>query len=596
MTFQYWRQQTQAGLLAALLVSCAIGMPARAASQAGVIDWQPWSEQVFARAERERRFVLLYLEAVWCHWCHVMEAKTWADPAVVAYLGQHYLAIRVDHDARPDLANRYRAWGWPATILYAPDGVELAKRAGYIAPADFLQLARRMVANPRPEQAPAGTVAPGSPELPGALRRRLVQRFFDAHDTAKGGLKLAQKFLDRDSVEYAMSRAAVGDGTAAKRAQQTLIAALALQDPAWGGFYQYSTGGDWNQPHYEKIMRVQAGYLRIYALAYLQWRDPRYLKAAQRTRDYLRDFLTSPEGAFYTSHDADRVPGEHAAAYFALDDAARRRMGLPRVDTHRYAQENGWAIEALANLYRAEHKASDLDSALRAARWILSRRSLPGGGYRHDEADSNGPYLGDTLAMGGAFLMLYQVTAEREWLTHATQAGHFIVRQFRNEVAGFNGSAGKGPLPAQPALEENIRVTRFLNLLAHYSGQRDFLEQARHGMRFLSRPEIVKTAFEESGILLADNALARDPLHVTVVGNKDDPAAAALFAIAIAQPGAYQRIEWWDRREGLLPNPDVEYPRLPKAAAFVCTHKRCSSPAFDDGQLHRLLQDAVNQG
>jgi uncharacterized protein YyaL (SSP411 family) len=566
------------------------GVAAPTASASG-LDWQPWSEQAFARAQRENRFVLLYLEAVWCHWCHVMDEKTWRDPKVVEYLRRHYVTLRVDHDAQPDLANRYRAWGWPATVIYASDGTELVKRAGYIAPADFLALLEGVRRDPTPEHSVAHVHNGGSTSLPAPLRRRLIERYYDAHDPETGGLKLAQKFLDRDSVEYALSRAAAGDALSAQRARQTLDAALALLDPAWGGFYQYSTGGDWRKPHYEKIMRVQAGYLRIYALAWLQWREARYRDAARRTRDYLRDFLTSPEGAFYTSQDADLVPGQKSAAYFALGDTARRRQGIPRVDKHCYAQENGWAIEALATLYRADRNPDDLTAALRAARWVIAKRSLPAGGFRHGAADKGGPFLGDTLAMGSAFLALYHVTAEREWLTHAEQAGRFIVARFRNAKAGFNSSAAaSGPLAPMPVLEENIRATRFFNLLAHYTGEANFFEQARHGMRYLSRPDLIEAAFEESGILLADDERGRDPLHITVVGGKDDPAARALFDAALDLPGSYQRIEWWDRREGALPHADVEYPKLPRAAAFLCSDKRCSSPVFEPKRLRDLLQ------
>lgn len=581
-------------LLMTLVLLCfGAPMTARAADTPDVIAWQGWSDQAFARAKRENRFVLLYLEAVWCHWCHVMDEKTWRDPKVAAALRQHYVALRVNHDARPDLANRYRAWGWPATVIYAPDGTERVKRAGYIAAPDLLALLEAVRREPTPERSAPRAQSEGSSSLPGPLRRRLIERYYAAHDPDKGGLKLGQKFLDRDSVEYAMSRAAVGDASSAQRARQTLDAALALLDPAWGGFYQYSTGGDWRTPHYEKIMRVQAGYLRVYGLAFLQWREPRYLEAARRTRDYLRTFLTSPEGAFYTSQDADLVPGRKSADYFALGDAARRRQGLPRVDTHQYAQENGWAIEALTLLYRAGRDPADLQAAIRAARWVIARRSLAEGGFRHGERDSAGPFLGDSLAMGSAFLALYQVTAEREWLTRAVDTAGFIARRFRNPQGGFNGSVGQiGPLPPDPVLDENIRATRFFNLLAHYSGAADFSRQAQHGMRQLSRPAVVRAAFEESGILLADDELGRDPLHVTVVGGKHDPAARALFDAVLDLPGSYQRIEWWDRREGALPHPDVEYPQLPRAAAFVCSNKRCSSPAFEPARLRGLLQES----
>ena len=100
-----------------------------------------------------------------------------------------------------------------------------------------------------------------------------------------------------------------------------------LFDPVWGGVYQYSTDGDWKHPHYEKLLQFQAENLRIYSLAYARWGDPQYLDDARQIRRYMQDFLTSPEGVFYTSQDADLVPGEHSEGYFALSDHERRQQG-----------------------------------------------------------------------------------------------------------------------------------------------------------------------------------------------------------------------------------------------------------------------------
>jgi len=192
-------------------------------------------------------------------------------------------------------------------------------------------------------------------------------------------------------VEYAMRLARQGDTQAEKMALQTLTAQLNLIDPVWGGVYQYSTDGDWKHPHFEKIMQFQAENLRIYALAWQQWHKPEYLQAALAIRRYLQTFLTSPEGAFYTSQDADLIDGQHSATYFKLNDAARRRLGVPRVDRHIYARENGWAIAALAVLSQATGDADCLADAERAARWVIEHRALDGGGFRHDEKDPAGP-------------------------------------------------------------------------------------------------------------------------------------------------------------------------------------------------------------
>src|SRR5256885_9957356 len=96
------------------------------------VKWGGWSEDLFDRAKRENKFVILDLEAVWCHWCHVMDEKTYSNPQVQKLMASKYIAVRVDQDARPDLSNKYEDYGWPATIIFKSDGTELAKNAGFI--------------------------------------------------------------------------------------------------------------------------------------------------------------------------------------------------------------------------------------------------------------------------------------------------------------------------------------------------------------------------------------------------------------------------------------------------------------------------------
>jgi len=92
-----------------------------------------------------------------------------------------------------------------------------------------------------------------------------------------------------------------------------------------------------------------------------------------------------------------------------------------------------------------------------------------------------------------------------------------------------------------------------------------------------------------AGILLADREFGAAPLHLAIVGRKSDPAARALFATALKQPVAYKRVEWWDKDEGALPNPDVQYPELEQAAAFLCTDRSCSAPIFLPDKISSLV-------
>lgn len=563
------------------------------------LTWQPWSDNLFKQAKAEHRLVILDLEAVWCHWCHVMNNETYSDPAVQALLRSGYITVRVDQDSRPDLSNRYENYGWPATIIFDSNGRELAKRQGYIPPKPMASMLKAFIDDPTPGpsvQKEDALSAVESPFLSAALQKKLRQSFAEYYDAEHGAWGTTLKFLDWDCVEYAMAQARKGDKEADHMARQTLDAQQALLDPVWGGVYQYSAGGDWKEPHFEKIMQMQAENMRIYALAYVQYHDPAYLKMAESIRSFLSTFLTSPDGSFYTSQDADLVDGVHSADYFALNDAGRRRKGIPRIDQHIYARENGWAIRALVNLYMASGKPVYLEEAEGAARAILKTRTLQGGGFSHDREDAAGPYLGDTLAMGRAFLDLYTATAEREWLTHAEEAADYIARTFQNSgrhgpAVGYLTSAEKPVDQLSPSLErdENIAVARFANLLFHYTGRKEYRQMAERAMRYLAIPQIAER-LQTAGVLLANDELSLDPLHITIVGPRKDPRASALFVTALTAPGGYKRIEWWDPGEGRLPNQDVTYPQLKAPAAFVCAQENCSFPMSKPEALRKRLE------
>ena len=583
-------------LLAGMLIAC----PAFATT-ASTIDWVRDEKAAFSTAKAGHRFVLLYLEAVWCHWCHVMDHDTYSDPQIAAQIAAHYVPLRIDQDSRPDLANRYRDYGWPATIVFSADGEEIVKRQGYQPPERFLRLLRAIVEDPSPENVSAATAqqmhsSGKKGQLDESLRQKLAARHRDTDDPELGGLQLNHKFLDRDSVEYALTRADVGDGTEKALARRTLDAARALFDPAWGGVYQYSTNADWQHVHYEKLATVQAEYLRVYALAWASWHRDADKQAVAAIRRYLDGFLRAPGGGYYVSQDADLRPGEHSDAYFALDDSHRRALGLPRVDKHVYTQQTAAIAEALATWAEVSGDAGALGQARDALCWVRKSRALAQakGGYRHDERDGAGPYLADTLAVGRAALALYRADADRQWLQISVDAADFIEAHFRNGRGGYDGAASRGPIAAALQVDENISLARYANLLSHYSGAAAHRAMAEHAMGWLGREEVALARATEAGLLLADAELGADPRHLVAVGAKADAVSKALFSTLQQLPGWYKRIEWWDRGEGALPHADVEYPKLKRSAAFVCTQNRCSLPLFDARQIAEFLaQPAV---
>lgn len=129
------------------------------AAEPANIDWQPWSDSIFEKAQQEHRFVLLDLGAVWCHWCHVMDEITYQDPKVIALINARYFAVRVDQDARPDLSLRYENYGWPATVVFNTDGSEIAKRQGYIPPKPMGSFLQAIIDDPSPRAIDCGGAA-----------------------------------------------------------------------------------------------------------------------------------------------------------------------------------------------------------------------------------------------------------------------------------------------------------------------------------------------------------------------------------------------------------------------------------------------------
>ena len=139
---------------------------------------------------------------------------------------------------------------------------------------------------------------------------------------------------------------------------------------------------------------------------------------------------------------------------------------------------------------------------------------------------------------------------------------------------------------AKPAklVDDQIQVARFMNLLNRYFVSESYRELASHAMRYLTSAS-ADMPRPLPGVLLADQELAVEPTHMTIVGQKDDARARALHAVARAFPARYKRLEWLDLREGKLPNADVEYPDLGEPAAFACSNRICSYPSFSAAEL-----------
>ena len=420
----------------ALTAACGSAVPAAKPAQATAHDdpavrwdatpkaplaWSEFSDATFARAKAEKRFVVMDGSAEWCHWCHVMEAVTYHDPAVRAALDAHFIAAKVDIDARPDIEERYADYGWPATVIFSPDGRELGKYRGFIAPDRFVDILSQVVAAKdegasATEEEAAITDAPMPEEELAWIERATALGLEDYWDEQQGSWGHGQKVPLFMTNAWALARARAGDAVANKRVLFTLDRQRAIIDPVWGGIYQYSTDGDWKHPHFEKLLYFNAGALANYAEAYELTKDPKWLEAATSIKKYVDRFLSAPDGGFYVTQDADLNAHEVGRAfvtgheYYAKGESERLALGVPRVDTHEYARENGLGISAYCKYFEATGDATALARAKKAADLVLATHATKSGALSHDVHPENSiVHLADNAAFAFGLLELARV-------------------------------------------------------------------------------------------------------------------------------------------------------------------------------------------
>jgi uncharacterized protein YyaL (SSP411 family) len=518
----------------------------------GPLAWAELDASTFARAKRENRFVVVDGSAEWCHWCHVMEATSYHDPEVRKILDARFIAVKVDIDARPDFEERYHDWGWPATVLMTADGQEIGKYKGYLAPEKFVEILQTVVASGGSDAAAgtdAGSVAEARPmtegeiaEIDGWARARLDGYW----DPAQGSWGTGQKVPLYWDNAWALGRARSGDEQARKRALFALDQQRRIIDPIWGGVCQYSTDGDWLHPHFERLQTFQAGAIDNYATAYALTHDQGWLATAQLVRRFVDGFMTSPEGGFYATMDADlnahdpSKPYVTGHEYYAKGDAERRALGIPRVDTHEYARENGLTIAAYVTLYEASGDASALASARRAADHVLATHASEKGGVTHGAKGGDGTsaarppggqdlaeggdegkvfYLADNAAFGFGLVRLYEATKDAKYLDASRRVADFVLAELYDPKGGGFWSSTPDPnavgifAARRKPFEDDVMALRMLARVARVApttSDARSTDSTRDAIARSMRVVATREAVSDRGRMIGDFLLALD--------------------------------------------------------------------------------------
>ena len=299
------------------------------------VDWYPWGPDALAAARLLDRPIFLSIGYAACHWCHVMERESFEHEPTARYLNDHFVAIKVDREERPDLDQVYMAavqsmtggGGWPMSVFLTPDGrpfyggtyypdeprhgtpsfrqvLEGVERAWREQRAEVEAAGGRLVAG-LIEQ---GRLDAGTDDPTSALLDSATTAIETSFDSADGGWGRAPKFPQPMTIEYLLRRhVATGDPRPLAIARRSLDAMAdgGLRDQLGGGFHRYSTDAHWLVPHFEQMLYDNAQLARVYVHAWALTGDPRLRAVATGTLDYMIRELTTDDGAFAASQDAD---------------------------------------------------------------------------------------------------------------------------------------------------------------------------------------------------------------------------------------------------------------------------------------------------
>ena len=300
------------------------------------IQWREWGEDAFAAAQRENKPMLLDIGAVWCHWCHVMDRESYDDPEIAVIVNQHFIAVKVDRDERPDIDSRYQVavqavsgqGGWPLTAFLTPDGkpfyggTYFPPNDGYGRPSfrrvllsianaykekhgDVVEQAQMVENSIAQSESFAGRGGQVSRSVIDAIQESAFKMF----DAVHGGFGQAPKFPHPSALDLLIEKYSRTKNDDLRNVIVTTLEHMAnggVYDQLAGGFHRYSVDERWVVPHFEKMCYDNSELLKNYVHAYQATGSEFFASVARDIIRWMDEWLSDREhGGFYASQDAD---------------------------------------------------------------------------------------------------------------------------------------------------------------------------------------------------------------------------------------------------------------------------------------------------
>ena len=594
-------------------------------SAADNIDWRHWELSAFTEAKKQDKIILVSVGMEGCAACARMESITYTDSGVIDLVSEHFVAIEVDAEARPDIGERYSDWAWPATIFMSPDATQVLAIRGNRIPKNFIPILEDVIGKhaagelrPDPRSPYAAPPKPAETDLTRVrddLRAQIdrsLNRKYGGWNRAgiggeESGSRLRHLYLRAHLYEDADLHGLALKGSAGF---------LSNIDDVWGGSYSASFPEDMQAPGKfaglraipEKRIRVQSNAITAFAIGYQHTGDEKYIDGINQIDRYLKDWMMSPEGTFYTNQKAmpaNLPKGMSADDYWVLaSDAERRQFGVPPIDHAVYTDRNGEVIAAYVLAYEATDDRHYLNRAVKAATSILDERMQYEGwvvqAKLNDKVTDDArmrayvteerPFLSAQVWFGTGLLSLYRATGEELWLEAARQIGEATLDTLYDaENGGFFATvpdATAAVIAPRKPLEANGTAASFFYDLWIYTKDDTFASIAENTIRGVGDPAIIRREGKITGeFAVALEKVTTAYVEFSIVGDTQHPNSLALFDAGrdVFEPRKLLHFEAAGR-----------YPARARPAMYICNPDMCSVPIEDPGQVAK--QAAIFHG
>ena len=462
------------------------------------VDWHPWGEKALAQAQAENKLMVVSIGYAACHWCHVMEHESFEDSAVAALMNEHFVSIKVDREERPDVDQIYMEaaqlmngrGGWPLNAITLPDGrpvfagtylpknqwmslLEQIRQAYQREPDRLEKIASQVTEGIRSTEAfvaPA-TDATYEPSLLDDIFRTWQPTF----DTQRGGSQGAPKFPMPVNQQFLMQYAYYTGSAEAHRFVELTLDRMAdggIYDHLGGGFARYATDDAWRVPHFEKMLYDNAQLVSLYSQAYQFMRKPRYRQVVYETLDFIAREMTSEEGAFYSSLDADSE-GEEGKFYVWTASEIDQRLGEDAKLFKAYyhvtlpgnweAGKNILYVDQRDSAFAGQHGLSvaALEERLERSRTTLrqarGQRTRPG-------LDDKSLTAWNALMLRG-YVDAYRAFGEPKFLEAALKSAHFLEAKVIGEAGAMTRNYKEGQATIEAFLDDySFTIAAFIDL------------------------------------------------------------------------------------------------------------------------------------